>query len=87
VTAPLPTSGRWTERYPLAKLSFAADLSAAVAAIAIATLIRLLVNRQLPPGFPFLTYFPVVLLVAFTLACEPAGLPRSLAGWRVGTGS
>lgn len=84
MTGAFPSRSRWTERYPLAKLSFAADLLAALAAIAIATLVRLVIEGQLPPGFPFLTYFPVVLLVAFTLGLRAgvlAALLGGLASW------
>nr|WP_280740552.1 histidine kinase dimerization/phosphoacceptor domain -containing protein [Sphingomonas kaistensis] len=57
---------------------------AALAGIAIATLVRLTIDDQLPPGFPFLTYFPVVLLVAFTLGLRAgvfAALFGGLASW------
>jgi two-component sensor histidine kinase len=80
VTAPTPTRSRWTERFPLVRPSLAGDLSAAVAAVAFATLVRLSVDGLLPPGFPFLTYFPVVLLLAFTLGLRAGIITAVLAG-------
>ncbi|MCE6951384.1 sensor histidine kinase [Cereibacter sphaeroides] len=51
-----------------------------VAAIAISTALRFGVDFVLPPGFPFLTYFPAIILTAFF-----AG-PRSGAAVAVATG-
>lgn len=79
MTGPSPLRGRWTERYPLARLPLLGDLGGAVAAVALATLVRFAVDSELPPGFPFLTYFPIVILLAFTLGSR-AGIITAVLG-------
>lgn len=65
MTGSLPFRGRWTENYPLARLGPVGDLLIAAAGSTLATLLRFQIENQLPAGFPFLTYFPVVILGAF----------------------
>lgn len=79
-----PQRGRWTERYPLADLGPFGDLLAAVLAAVLATVVRWLIGDHLPPGFPFLTYFPLVILTAFTLGTRAGictALLSGLASW------
>lgn len=52
----------------------------AVAACAAAIGIRLAAAPLLPPGFPFLTFFPAVILVAFVAGPGPATLCALLSG-------
>ncbi|GAA4004031.1 sensor histidine kinase [Sphingomonas humi] len=80
MTGPFHNLGRWTERYPLARLGFAADFAVAVVGVAIATRVRFAIDTQLPPGFPFLTYFPVVLIAAFVLGTRAGIITAILAG-------
>ncbi|MFD2236617.1 sensor histidine kinase [Aureimonas populi] len=55
-----------------------------LAAFLVAVAVRFLVDHQLPPGFPYLTFFPAVILTAFFgglwpgLACA---LASGLAAW------
>jgi two-component sensor histidine kinase len=56
----------------------------AVAAVAVASVVRLLADRELPPGFPFLTFFPTVLLTTYFAGLWPgivAALLGGLAAW------
>ena len=51
-----------------------------VVAVVIATCVRYAIDSELPPGFPFLTYFPVVLLTAFVLGTRAGIVTAVLAG-------
>ena len=73
-------SGGWTERFPIIRLPLAGELAVAVAATAIATGARWLLDGLLPPGFPFLTYFPVVIVTAFVLGSRVGGFTAILSG-------
>ena len=75
-----PPRGRWTERYPLARLGLAGDLLVAVTGCVLATAVRFLLADELPPGFPFLTYFPVVILGAFVFGTRAGVLTAILSG-------
>ena len=78
------TGGRWLEQLPLAGdrpwLGVAAMLAMVVAAIAL----RFLVDPMLPPGFPYLTFFPVVILSSFLFGARigaGAAVLCGLAAW------
>lgn len=84
VSGPLPPRGRWTERYPLADLGPIGDLLVAMATVLVATGVRWLIDSHLPAGFPFLTYFPAVLVTAFVLGTRAGiftGILSGLASW------
>ncbi|WP_052715973.1 sensor histidine kinase [Devosia chinhatensis] len=56
----------------------------AIAAVALALLVRFLVNDALPTGFPYLTFFPAVLLTAFFCGTGPgivAAMLSVVAAW------
>lgn len=77
-------SVRWTERFPLWKLSFPAELLVAAIAAGAAAGLRWLIGAHLPPGFPFLTFFPVVILAAFLFGARTGILTAfgsGLAAW------
>ncbi|GLR48109.1 sensor histidine kinase [Sphingomonas astaxanthinifaciens] len=77
-------TGRWTENFPLARIGVPGDVLVAVASCALATGLRFLLDDQLPPGFPFLTYFPVVILAAFVFGLRAGiltALGCGLAAW------
>ncbi|GAA4013766.1 sensor histidine kinase [Sphingomonas swuensis] len=74
------TRGRWTERYPLTRMGLVGDLLVALVATGAATGIRQLIDSQLPAGFPFLTYFPAVILIAFVLGTRAGTLTAILSG-------
>lgn len=79
-----PPQGRWTERLPLARIGVAGDVMIALAGCAVATVLRSLLDDQLPPGFPFLTYFPVVIVIAFIFGLRAGILTAitcGLASW------
>ncbi|GAA4037354.1 sensor histidine kinase [Sphingomonas rosea] len=76
--------GRWTERFPMTRIGFAGDVLVALTACALATVVRSALDDQLPPGFPFLSYFPAVILAAFvfgTRAGIMTALTCGLAAW------
>lgn len=75
-----PSRARWTERYPLARLSVVGDLVSALTTSGFAYLLRHLLDTQLPPGFPFLTFFPAVILMAFLLGTRAGILTAIFSG-------
>lgn len=52
----------------------------AVAAFATALLLRFALQEVLPPGFPYLTFFPAVILTAFIAGTRPGILCATLSG-------
>ncbi|WP_430444909.1 sensor histidine kinase [Sphingorhabdus contaminans] len=52
----------------------------AVAAFATALLLRFVLQEVLPPGFPYLTFFPAVILTAFIAGTRPGILCAALSG-------
>ncbi|WAJ28593.1 sensor histidine kinase [Antarcticirhabdus aurantiaca] len=52
----------------------------AALAFALATVVRFLSDGLLPPGFPYLTYFPAVVLTAFFAGTGPGALCAVLSG-------
>lgn len=71
---------RWTERFPVARLPLVGDLAIATIASGIAFGARILVDPHLPPGFPFLTFFPAVILTAFLFGSRAGALTAILSG-------
>jgi two-component sensor histidine kinase len=53
----------------------------AVLAVVVATLLRQWADPFMPPGFPFLTYFPAVIITALVAGLWPAVLSCLLSGW------
>ncbi len=51
----------------------------AIGVIALATGLRFLLDPLLPPGFPFLTYYPAVLIIAYLAGFEAGALGGLLA--------
>lgn len=72
---------RWTERFPVARLPFAGELAVAAAASGVAYVARLVADPVLPSGFPFLTFFPAVILTAFLLGSRAGALTAAFAGF------
>lgn len=71
---------RWTERFPVARLPIIGDVAVAAAASGVAYIARLAADPFLPPGFPFLTFFPAVILTSFLLGSRAGALTAVFAG-------
>lgn len=72
------TTGSALRRSPLLGHSFG------LAAFGIALLLRFLLQNELPPGFPYLTFFPAVILTTFLAGARPGlicALLSGLAAW------
>lgn len=71
---------RWIERFPLTRFGWPFGLGATLAIAAFAWLSRVALDDALPPGFPFLTFFPAVILTAFLFGVRLGGLSALLCG-------
>jgi two-component sensor histidine kinase len=80
VIADVPFSARWTERFPVARLPLLGEIAVAAVTTTLATSVRWLLDGSLPPGFPFLTYFPVVIVTAFLLGSRAGAITAVLNG-------
>ncbi len=70
----------WMERLPLAKHRPAAGLCFAVVAVALSLFLRFAASGSLPDGYPFVTFFPAVILTAFLFGAAP-GFVAALLSW------
>lgn len=68
------------ERMPLAQGRPWIGYGFAIAASALATWLRFEVDSALPPGFPYLTFFPAVIFTAFLFGFGPGVLAAMLSG-------
>lgn len=59
-------------RLSLERRSFGVRWGFAALAFAVAVTLRWVLDPHLPPGFPFLTFFPVVMLTTFFCGLQPA---------------
>lgn len=75
-----PSPARWSERYPIARLGLIGDLAAAGTATVTAYAIRHAIDHHLPPGFPFLTFFPMVILLSFVCGIRAGVLTAVFSG-------
>lgn len=80
MTGPHPSPVRWNERFPIRRVRLATGFLLAVGATALATWLRWGIEAALPPGYPFLTYFPVVILVAFLFGARAGAITALLSG-------
>ncbi|MBX9739419.1 MAG: DUF4118 domain-containing protein [Beijerinckiaceae bacterium] len=69
----MPTSKMWRGSRSVA-------YGAAVLSVVLATLSRQALQGALPQGFPYLTYFPVIVVVAFVFGSRPATVAAILSG-------
>lgn len=69
----IPVAGRWPVPSWLGEI-------AALAATGIAGLLRYALDDVLPPGFPFLTFFPAVILTTFFFGLRPGIVSAVLSG-------
>lgn len=58
-----------------------APYASAVAIVGVAFFIRWLFDALLPPGFPFLTFFPAVIITAFAFGLWPSVMTGTLGLW------
>jgi two-component system, sensor histidine kinase PdtaS len=77
-TAPRPRP--LTERVPLIRDRPWLALALTLAAVAAATLLRFRVDAWLPSGFPYVTFFPAVILVSFVLGARAGSIAAGLCG-------
>ncbi len=68
------------ERLPLCRGREWIGYGVAGAATLAALALRLAIDPIVPPGFPFITFFPVVILVCFLFGARPAVLAAVLTG-------
>ncbi|HEX7819415.1 MAG TPA: histidine kinase dimerization/phosphoacceptor domain -containing protein [Sphingobium sp.] len=70
----------WMERLPIAKDRPAVGYVFAVLATAVSLLVRMAAAGALPGGYPFVTFFPTVILSAFLFGTGP-GLAAGVLSW------
>lgn len=68
----------WLTRLPLAQRRPALGMAAAAVITLIAFAVRMTLDRVLPPGFPYVTFFPAVVLSAFIFGVRPGVLSAVL---------
>jgi two-component sensor histidine kinase len=71
---------RWTERFPLADVPWTASVTITVLFWLFSWWLRWALDAQLPPGFPFVTFFPVVILTSFLFGARIGTLSAVLCG-------
>lgn len=71
---------RWIERLPLASHNPLAGLACTLAICAIAWFMRVVTDPMLPPGFPFVTFFPAVIITSFLFGVRLGLLSSVLCG-------
>lgn len=70
----------WIERLPLAARRRWVGMVAAILLSLAALAVRQLADATLPPGYPFLTFFPAVIIAAFLFGVLPGALTAVLCG-------
>lgn len=68
------------ERFPLLRIGLAGDIASALVVAGLATWLRFAVDDSLPPGFPFLTFFPAILLNCFLFGARSGLITAILTG-------
>lgn len=71
---------RWIERLPLARSQPVVGLCATLAIFGFAWLLRVQVDPLLPLGFPYVTFFPAVIVTSFLFGVRLGGLSALLCG-------
>ncbi len=70
----------WTEGLRVASFGGAASMAGTLGIFGLAWLARVLVNDALPPGFPYVTFFPAVIVTAFLFGVRFGALSALLCG-------
>lgn len=73
-------SARWTERFPLDTVNWTVAVAITIALWLSSWWLRVAVDAQLPPGFPFVTFFPVVIVSSFLFGARIGTLAAILCG-------
>jgi two-component sensor histidine kinase len=76
-----PAAIQWLARLPLTRERPVLGLLLAAAFSLIALMLRFELDPMLPPGFPYLTFFPAVIATAFLFGLAPAILAGLLCGF------
>lgn len=71
---------RWPEKLPLLEDRPWLQLGLTLAITGIALLIRLAIGNMLPPGLPYATFLPGVIVTAFLFGVRPGLLAAVLGG-------
>lgn len=71
---------RWIERLPVARNRPILGTLATLAIIALAWAARAAVASLLPPGFPYVTFFPAVIVTSFLFGVRLGGVAAALGG-------
>jgi two-component sensor histidine kinase len=71
---------RWIERLPLARHNPVFGLAATLAIFLMAWLLRLAADPVLPSGFPYVTFFPAVIVTSFLFGVRLGGFSALLCG-------
>ena len=80
IDPPSATRPRMIERFPLTGFSQSLALMITVLAVGAAYLVRVALDPVLPQGIPFLTFFPVIIAVAFLFGARLGVLATVLSG-------
>lgn len=75
--------GRWLENLPILRDRPGLQLGLTLAIAGAALLVRLAIGRFLPPGLPYATFFPAVIVTAFLFGVR-AGLLAAILGGILG---
>jgi len=71
---------RWIEQLPIARERFVLGVSATVAIASAAWILRTVAAPYLPPGFPYVTFFPAVIVTSFLFGARLGSLSALLCG-------
>ena len=80
----IASPSRLAERVPLTWVSWSIAAALSLAAVGAAGILRMTLHPVLPPGYPFITFFPVVILAAFLFGPRIgvlAGVAGGLLAW------
>jgi len=77
---PAPEWRRWTERLPIARDRPVLGLLTMLGIVAIAWGLRTVADPLLPPGFPYVTFFPAVIVSSFLFGVRLGSVTAILCG-------
>lgn len=81
VQSKTPTGlGRWVEQLPLARGRLVLGWVGMLAIVGLAWLLRVVVDPFLPPGFPYVTFFPAVIVSSFLFGVRLGAVAALMCG-------